>query len=77
MKKKLNLSRRAFLKCTAALAAAPYYVPATALGRDGRVAPSERIILGGIGIGNRGGHDLRWILPEPWPSMVTVCCICP
>jgi hypothetical protein len=59
-----NLSRRGFLKRTAALAAVPCIVPATAFGRGGRVAPSERIIMGGLGIGNRGSHDLRWMLPE-------------
>jgi predicted dehydrogenase len=37
----------------------PWIVPASALGRDGAVAPSERIVLGGIGIGRRGSHDLR------------------
>ena len=52
--KKTNLSRRAFLGRTAALAAVPYIVPASVFGRDGAVPPSERIVLGGIGIGNRG-----------------------
>lgn len=35
----------------------PYFVPASALGKDGRPAPSERIVIGGIGIGNQGGGD--------------------
>jgi len=48
-------------------------VPATVFGRDGRVAPSERIILGGIGIGNRGSHDLRWMLPESDVQFVATC----
>ena len=30
--------------------------PAAALGKDGAVAPSERIVLGGLGIGGRGGE---------------------
>jgi len=68
-----NLTRRAFLKGTAALAAAPYVIPATALGRDGRVAPSERIIMGGLGIGTRGSHDLRWMLPEADVQFVADC----
>ncbi|MBN2377191.1 MAG: Gfo/Idh/MocA family oxidoreductase [Sedimentisphaerales bacterium] len=72
-KKNLNLTRRAFLKRTAVLAAAPYFVPASALGRGGRVAPSERIILGGLGIGPRGTHDLRWMLPESDVQFVAVC----
>ena len=39
--------------------------PARVLGRDGDVAPSERIVLGGIGIGNRGTYDLGCFLEEP------------
>jgi len=73
LKKKLNLTRRAFLKRAAALATVPYIVPASALGRDGKVPPSERIVLGGIGIGNRGSHDLRWMMPEKDVQFVAVC----
>jgi len=61
---KVSISRRAFLGRTAAWAAAPYFVPATALGRGGKVAPSERIILGGLGVGNRGSYVLRWMMQE-------------
>jgi len=73
LKKNLNLTRRAFLKRAAALATVPYIVPASALGRDGKVPPSERIVLGGIGIGNRGSHDLRWMMPESDVQFVAVC----
>lgn len=70
-------TRRSFLKrsVTAAcgLAAAPMIIPASALGRNGAVAPSERIVLGGIGIGNRGTHDLRWMLPEKDVQFVATC----
>ncbi len=48
-KKNPKVTRRAFLRGTAALAAVPYIVPASVFGRDGKVPPSERIILGGIG----------------------------
>ncbi len=73
LKKNLNLTRRAFLKRAAALATVPYIVPASALGRDGKVPPSERIVLGGIGIGNRGSHDLRWMMPEKDVQFIAVC----
>lgn len=53
-KVKSSLSRRAFLKGTATLAAVPYVVPASVFARNGAVPPSERIILGGIGLGGRG-----------------------
>ncbi|MBN1845600.1 MAG: Gfo/Idh/MocA family oxidoreductase [Sedimentisphaerales bacterium] len=71
--KKTGLSRRSFLRQTAVMAAAPYFVPAAALGRDGRVVPSERIVLGGIGVGNRGSFDLRWMMQEPDVQFVADC----
>ena len=52
-----NVTRRDCLR-TAALAGAaiavPTIVPASALGRGGAVAPSERITMAGVGIGPRG-----------------------
>ena len=70
------LNRRQFLKRAAAVSGAvavPYIVPASALGRGGAVAPSERIILGGIGIGRRGSHDLRWVIGEADVQFVASC----
>ncbi|MHC4113109.1 MAG: Gfo/Idh/MocA family protein, partial [Planctomycetota bacterium] len=72
-KKNLKLTRRTFLRRAAAAAAMPYIVPATVFGRGGKVAPSERIILGGMGVGNRGSHDLRWMLPEKDVQFVAIC----
>lgn len=69
-------SRRQFLKHTLQLAgavvAAPTLVPASALGRDGAVAPSERIVMGGIGIGGRGASVLEVMLAEPGMRFVAV-----
>jgi len=48
-------------------------VPASVLGRGGAVAPSERIVMGGIGIGGRGTHDLGWMIGEPDVQFVAVC----
>jgi hypothetical protein len=72
----LPLSRRRFLKAAAqvsALLAAPQIVRAAVLGREGGVAPSERIVLGGIGIGNRGTYDLGCFLEEPDVQFVAIC----
>lgn len=69
-------SRRQFLKTAAAAVgavAAPNIIPASALGKDGTVAPSARLVLGGLGIGNRGSHDLHWMLPETDVQFVAVC----
>jgi hypothetical protein len=63
-----SCNRRQFLTTTlkaGALIAAPLIVPGAVLGRDGGVAPSERIALGGIGIGNRGSYVLGCFLHEP------------
>jgi len=71
-----KLTRRRFLRrgvMAAGVAALPYYVPAPALGRGGAVAPSERIVMGGIGIGGRGSHDLGWMLNESDVQWVAVC----
>ena len=48
-------SRRTFIKQTAMVAGLPMIVPASVLGLDGKVAPSNRIVVGGIGLGPRGG----------------------
>lgn len=72
-KKNLKLTRRSFLKRAAAAAAVPYIVPASVFGRDGKVPPSERIIMGGMGVGNRGRHDLNWMLPERDVQFVAIC----
>ena len=68
--------RREFLRNTvlaSAAVAAPQIIPASALGRDGAVAPSERIVMGGIGIGGRGTHDLGWMIGEPDVQFVAIC----
>ncbi len=72
-----SLNRRQFLKRAAAVSGAlavPYFIPASALGRDGAVAPSNRIVMAGIGLGNRGTGDLgSWILPDPQAQFVAIC----
>jgi predicted dehydrogenase len=68
-------SRRKFLKTSAAASTAflaPTIIPSSALGRDGAVAPSERIVVGGIGIGNRGTYDLGCFLQQPDVQFVAV-----
>jgi predicted dehydrogenase len=70
------LTRRQFLSGGAMAAGAvvlPCLVPASALGRGGAVAPSERIVLGGIGIGGRGSYVLGFMLNEPDVQCIAVC----
>ncbi|MFH1924796.1 MAG: Gfo/Idh/MocA family oxidoreductase [Planctomycetota bacterium] len=71
-----HLNRRRFLKTAVragALLVAPQVIPGAALGKDGAVAPSDRIVMGGIGIGNRGTYDLSCFLPQPDVQFVAVC----
>ncbi len=52
----------------------PWIVPASALGRDGNVAPSNRIVMAGIGLGSRGHGVMRiWALPEKDVQFVAIC----
>ena len=57
-------NRRDSFKAAAAASAVavPYFVPGAALGIGPGVAPSERIVLGGLGIGPRGTKDLACFL---------------
>jgi hypothetical protein len=54
------LTRRACLRGAAGVLAAPVVIPASALGAEGKAAPSDRIAIGNIGVGGRGrGHIVR------------------
>jgi len=70
-------SRRDFMKRAAGLAAAsavaPYVVPASARGADGTVSPSERIVMGAIGIGGRGGYVMGAFMQNADVQMTAVC----
>lgn len=69
-------TRRRFLARAAqagSLLMLPQFIPARALGRDGAVAPSQRIVLGAIGIGGRGGEDLGHFLDNPDVQFVAIC----
>ncbi len=71
-----KLTRRDFIRKGSAAGAAlsiPSIVPASALGRDGRTAASERLVMGGIGLGGRGSSDLKWLLGEEEVQFVAVC----
>jgi predicted dehydrogenase len=49
-----GISRRRFLTATGLALAAPTIIPASALGRGGATAPSERVTLGVVGWGMQG-----------------------
>src|SRR5262245_37657889 len=73
---KSPLSRRRFVKTAVAAGVAsmmPTIIPSSALGRDGATPPSERVIVGGIGIGNRGTYDLGCFLEQSDVRFAAVC----
>lgn len=57
-KKKNQLSRRNFLKNSAVTAAGFMIVPRHVLGGKGYIAPSDKLIIAGIGVGGKGQGDL-------------------
>jgi len=68
-----QIGRRRFLTTAATALGAPCVVPGSALGKDGEAAPSERIVLGAIGIGPRGRHVLSCMIAEPDVRFVAIC----
>ncbi len=71
-----SLSRREWLGRTAAVGALlpfPMVIPARALGRDGAVAPSEKLGLGVIGIGPRCTYDVKSMIKEPDVRFLAIC----
>jgi len=72
-----RITRRSFLKKTTGLAAGaiafPYVVSSSALGKAGAIAPSNRIVMGAIGVGSMGIGDMRGFLNKREVQMVAVC----
>ncbi len=75
MTERPSTTRRQFLKTSAAAAAAPTIVPATAFGKRNHPAPSDRVVVGSIGVGDLGRrHHLRnRLLPNKRIEVAAVC----
>jgi predicted dehydrogenase len=73
MKNQSQITRRSFLKGTAATGATfaiPAIVPTSVFGAN---APSNRIVMGAIGVGSQGTGDMQGFLGKPEVQMVAVC----
>lgn len=70
---KSSTTRRTFLRTGVAALGMPAIIPSRALGRDGAVAPSERVTVAAIGIGPRGRVVLNSFLSHPDAQLVAVC----
>ncbi|MFP4292805.1 MAG: Gfo/Idh/MocA family protein [Cyclobacteriaceae bacterium] len=69
--------RRKFIKqmgaAASALIVAPTIIPASALGKNGHIAPSDRINLAFIGAGNQAGNDARGFLEDERVQITAIC----
>ncbi len=70
-------SRRKFIKrgviASAGALTLPTIIPASAMGRDGFVPPSDRITMGIIGAGNQAGNDVGNFLRDNRVQIQTIC----
>jgi predicted dehydrogenase len=59
-------TRRSFLKKSLSAAAGtlvlPHIIPASALGMNGSLPPSDRILMGSIGVGSQGTYNMKTFL---------------
>ncbi|MCK5861671.1 MAG: Gfo/Idh/MocA family oxidoreductase [Candidatus Hydrogenedentes bacterium] len=72
---KQNITRRDFGRrsLAATAAALPMIVPSSVLGLAGTVAPSNRVVIGCIGVGNRARYLLESALQNKGAQVVAVC----
>lgn len=73
IKKAITITRRQFLKNSAAGAAVfglPYIVPSSVFGAE---APSNRIVMGCIGVGGMGTNNMMGFMANKDVQMVAVC----
>jgi hypothetical protein len=73
MDNRRSVSRRQFLKTAGAAIAVPYVITSTALGSEEVPPASDRIVMGGIGIGNMGRGDQGAFLGRSDVQYVAVC----
>src|SRR5882762_5141493 len=68
-----KFTRRHFLGVTGLALAAPTIIPASALGRGGAVAPSNRITMGVVGWGMQGPGNTQAFLSQADCQVVAAC----
>jgi len=73
MSNPIRVTRRGFLGRSAAVVAAPWYVPGAALGADDAAPANSRITMGAIGVGGRGSGDMKGLMGFSEVRMVAVC----
>ncbi|MCB0688031.1 MAG: Gfo/Idh/MocA family oxidoreductase, partial [Saprospiraceae bacterium] len=77
MEKSAKKSRRKFLNevtlAAGSLITAPSIIPASALGKNGFTAPSDRINLAFIGAGNQAENDVKGFLQDDRVEVTAIC----
>lgn len=68
-----KITRRHFIATTAAALAVPTIIPASALGKNGRPSPSERIVVGIIGWGMMGPGNTQGLMAQKDCQVVAAC----
>jgi predicted dehydrogenase len=68
-----NRSRRSFIKNSLAIAAGFYIIPRHVLGGRGFIAPSDRLIVAGIGAGGKGESDLNEFFKSGKADIAFLC----
>ena len=68
-----KMSRRSFVAAAGAAFAAPYIIPSSALGRAGKAAPSERIVIGVVGTGGQARGLTENAINQKDVQVVAVC----
>jgi predicted dehydrogenase len=68
-----KFSRRQFIATTAAAIAMPTIIPGCAIGRGGKAAPSNRIVMGIVGWGMMGPGNTRGLLAHKDCQIVAAC----
>src|SRR5277367_4195121 len=68
-----NNSRRKFLKKALVAGAGFYIVPRHVLGGRGFTAPSDKLIIGSVGIGGKGEVDVNYLAGTGQAEIAVLC----
>jgi predicted dehydrogenase len=74
--KPIKMKRRDFIKNTAIVSgmiAVPMIIPSGCRGKNGTTPPSDRIVMGGLGLGGMGSGDMNNFLNNKAVQYVAVC----
>ena len=70
-------TRRIFLRnslsAVAGVIVLPHIIPSSVMGMNGMLAPSDRIVMGSIGVGSQGTSNMKGFLPFKEAQFVSMC----